>query len=294
MSNLNLQKLSELCTLYSGGTPSTSNESYWNGNLNWMSSGETSNKLIYGTKLKITEKGVAESSTRLAHSGDTVVATAGEGKTRGQTSYLLTDTYVNQSIVVLKADKTKIDNKFLFYALSNSYNRMRALSDAAGIRGSLPCKLLNNFEINTFNLDIENKIGQFLFNIDLKIENNNKINAELESLAKTIYDYWFLQFEFPNEEGKPYKSSGGKMVWNEELKREIPEGWKLGVISDFIKEEKGGDWGKEAQDEKYKIKVNCIRGADFPAMTGNENLKAPTRFILEKINTKYFLMEMLL
>lgn len=72
------------------------------------------------------------------------------------------------------------------------------------------------------------------------------------------------------------------MVWNEELKREIPEGWKLGVISDFIKEEKGGDWGKEAQDEKYKIKVNCIRGADFPAMTGNENLKAPTRFILEK------------
>ncbi|MDY6262025.1 MAG: restriction endonuclease subunit S [Succinivibrio sp.] len=225
MSNLNLQKLSELCTLYSGGTPSTSNESYWNGNLNWMSSGETSNKLIYGTKLKISEKGVAESSTRLAHSGDTVVATAGEGKTRGQTSYLLTDTYVNQSIVVLEADKTKIDNKFLFYAVSNSYNRMRALSDAAGIRGSLPCKLLNNFEINTFNLDIENKIGQFLFNIDLKIENNNKINTELESLAKTIYDYWFLQFEFPNEEGKPYKSSGGKMVWNEELKRKIPEGW---------------------------------------------------------------------
>ena len=233
MSNLNLQKLSELCTLYSGGTPSTSNESYWNGNLNWMSSGETSNKLIYGTKLKISEKGVAESSTRLAHSGDTVVATAGEGKTRGQTSYLLTDTYVNQSIVVLEADKTKIDNKFLFYAVSNSYNRMRALSDAAGIRGSLPCKLLNNFEINTFNLDIENKIGQFLFNIDLKIENNNKINAELESLAKTIYDYWFLQFEFPNEEGKPYKSSGGKMVWNEELKREIPEGWKNGNLYDI-------------------------------------------------------------
>ena len=239
MSNLNLQKLSDLCTLYSGGTPSTSNESYWNGNLNWMSSGETSNKLIYGTKLKISEKGVAESSTRLAHSGDTVVATAGEGKTRGQTSYLLTDTYVNQSIVVLKADKTKIDNKFLFYAVSNSYNRMRALSDAAGIRGSLPCKLLNNFEINTFNLDIENKIGQFLFNIDLKIENNNKINAELESLAKTIYDYWFFQFEFPNEEGNPYNSSGGKMVWNEELKREIPEGWEVIILKDLFSFVKG-------------------------------------------------------
>ena len=68
--------------------------------------------------------------------------------------------------------------------------------------------------------------------------NNNKINAELESIAKTIYDYWFLQFEFPNEERKPYKSSGGKMVWNEELKREIPEGWeckKLDEVFDFVK-----------------------------------------------------------
>ena len=71
--------------------------------------------------------------------------------------------------------------------------------------------------------------------IDSKIENNNKINAELESMAKTIYDYWFLQFEFPNEEGKPYKSSGGKMVWNEELKREIPEGWEVSHVKDCIK-----------------------------------------------------------
>ena len=79
-----------------------------------------------------------------------------------------------------------------------------------------------------------------LSSIDNKIENNNKINAELESLAKTIYDYWFLQFEFPNEEGKPYKSSGGKMVWNKELKREIPEGWavkKLNSIANLYQPE---------------------------------------------------------
>ncbi|MDD3383124.1 MAG: restriction endonuclease subunit S, partial [Bacilli bacterium] len=73
----------------------------------------------------------------------------------------------------------------------------------------------------------QNKIAKILHLIDQKIVNNNKINFELESMAKTLYDYWFLQFEFPNEEGKPYKSSGGKMVWNEELKREIPEGWEL-------------------------------------------------------------------
>lgn len=69
--------------------------------------------------------------------------------------------------------------------------------------------------------------------IDSKIDNNNAIAAELEGMAKDLYDYWFVQFDFPDENGKPYKSSGGKMVWNEELKREIPEGWENGIVSDL-------------------------------------------------------------
>jgi type I restriction enzyme S subunit len=77
------------------------------------------------------------------------------------------------------------------------------------------------------------QIGNFLRSIDKKIELNNKINSELESMAKLIYDYWFVQFDFPDENGKPYKSSGGKMVWNEELKREIPEGWEVADLSIF-------------------------------------------------------------
>lgn len=80
----------------------------------------------------------------------------------------------------------------------------------------------------------QRKIGLLYKNIKRKIQTNNKINAELESMAKTIYDYWFLQFEFPNEEGKPYKLSGGKMVWNEELKREIPEGWEVETLGDIL------------------------------------------------------------
>lgn len=71
------------------------------------------------------------------------------------------------------------------------------------------------------------KIGNILSSLDKKIELNNKINKELESMAKTLYDYWFVQFDFPDENGKPYKSSGGKMVYNKELKREIPEGWEV-------------------------------------------------------------------
>ena len=69
-------------------------------------------------------------------------------------------------------------------------------------------------------------IADFLTVIDDKIALNKRINTELENLAKTIYNYWFVQFDFPNNEGKPYKSSGGEMEWNEELKMEIPKGWK--------------------------------------------------------------------
>lgn len=83
------------------------------------------------------------------------------------------------------------------------------------------------------NIDIQRRIAKVLFDIDSKIKNNNAINVELEAIAKTIYDYWFLQFDFPDESGKPYKSSGGKMVWNEELKKELPEGWRVGNLSEI-------------------------------------------------------------
>src|SRR5690606_36085683 len=81
--------------------------------------------------------------------------------------------------------------------------------------------------IATKDLPTQQKIASVLSALDDKIELNNKINAELEAMAKTLYDYWFVQFEFPNADGKPYKSSGGKMVYNETLKREIPEGWEV-------------------------------------------------------------------
>lgn len=77
------------------------------------------------------------------------------------------------------------------------------------------------------NIEIQNKIAKVLYSIDQKIALNTRMNAELEAMAKQLYDYWFVQFDFPDENGKPYKSSGGKMVWNEKLKREIPEGWEV-------------------------------------------------------------------
>lgn len=121
-------------------------------------------------------------------------------------------------------------------------------------------------------IDDQIKITNLLKSIDKKIELNNKVNSELEAMAKLIYDYWFVQFDFPNEQGKPYKSSGGKMVWNEELKREVPKGWKikkLKEISTII-------MGQSPKGESYNqngIGVPLING---PADYKNGALEART------------------
>lgn len=83
--------------------------------------------------------------------------------------------------------------------------------------------------------DYQNKIVGLLSGIDKKILLNNRVNAKLEAMAKTLYDYWFVQFDFPDEKGRPYKTSGGKMVYNEELGREIPAGWEVKRIGDLLK-----------------------------------------------------------
>ena len=93
---------------------------------------------------------------------------------------------------------------------------------------SLPC------------MSVQKEIGNLIFSIIDKIQNNKQQIETLESLAKTIYDYWFVQFDFPNEDGRPYKSSGGKMVWNEELKREIPEGWSTNLLGKMCECKLGG------------------------------------------------------
>ena len=85
----------------------------------------------------------------------------------------------------------------------------------------------------------QERIVKVLNDIDQKINLNTRMNAELEAMAKQLYDYWFVQFDFPDENGKPYQSSGGKMVWNEKLKREIPEGWEMKEIGEYIATERG-------------------------------------------------------
>lgn len=101
--------------------------------------------------------------------------------------------------------------------------------------------IFEQWEITLPTLEKQKKIGNILNVIDEKIEVNRSISANLEKLANNIYNYWFLQFDFPNENGRPYKSSGGKMVWNNELNREIPHEWEAGKLSDLLEIKNGRD-----------------------------------------------------
>ena len=110
-----IKKLEEICCIYSGGTPSTSQPEYWNGTLRWMSSGETGNKFLFDTEKKITEIGVKESATKLAKKNSVVIASAGQGYTRGQACFLMVDTYVNQSVIVCEPNEKLVYPLFLYY-----------------------------------------------------------------------------------------------------------------------------------------------------------------------------------
>lgn len=127
-----------------------------------------------------------------------------------------------------------LDKNFAYYLVSSPIvkKQLDAASQQTKIRHTSPDAIKNCIAFIP-ELASQKKIANLLDSLNKKISTNNCIISELESLAKTIYDYWFLQFEFPNEDGKPYKSSGGKMVWNEELKREIPEKWSVKRYSDI-------------------------------------------------------------
>lgn len=150
---------------------------------------------------------------------------------------------VSSGFVTLDAKPDMVDSEYLYYAVTSSqatkYLDIIA-STAVSAYPSFNPDDLGNYSIEMPDSLVEQKkIAKILANIDSKIFNNNTICSNLEAMAKLLYDYWFVQFDFPDENGKPYKSSGGKMVWNEDLKREIPAGWEVGRIGDMISTERG-------------------------------------------------------
>lgn len=155
----------------------------------------------------------------------------------------------NQAVAILRINQEKADVEFLYYYLcSKQVSDYIGSQCAQSVQPNLNLAQVGELPIIEYPLSYQQKIASVLSALDSKIELNNRINAELEAMAKTLYDYWFVQFDFPDRNGKPYRLSGGKMVWNEELKREVPEGWEVKRIGEVATVKAGGD-----KPENYTI-----------------------------------------
>lgn len=138
---------------------------------------------------------------------------------------------INQALIRIRLDETIVNKSFFKYFFPYFIKPIACRLNGDSVIPNLPpLSVLKEIEIELPPMQKQEEIASVLSSIDAKMDNNNAICADLEGMAKLLYDYWFVQFDFPDENGKPYKSSGGKMVWNEELKREIPEGWEATTI----------------------------------------------------------------
>ena len=210
----------------SGITPLRSNELYWNSpDIPWIKTEQLGQYRIFDSTEYISNFALEDTNIRLWSPHTVSVAMYGEGKTRGNASILMIETTTNQACCNIKVNDALADYRFLYYWLKNNYENLRTLS--AGVRNNLNADDIKSFPFPENSLPEQEKIADILSVVDDKIELNSKICSELETMEKTLYGYWFMQFDFPDENGKPYRTSGGEMEWNEQLKREIPKGWEV-------------------------------------------------------------------
>ena len=190
----------------------------------------------------------------------------------------------SQDIAKIICNEKFLDKNFAFYLISSTLvkQQLSAGAQQTKIRHTSPDKIKDCI-VWIPDLNEQKRIGNLLSSIDQKIALNRQINQNLEAMAKQLYDYWFVQFDFPNEEGKPYKSSGGKMVYNPKIKREIPEGWEVKSIFDELSVQYGFPFSTELfTNEQTEIPVVRIRDILDNSISAYSHEKADEKYRLNE------------
>lgn len=264
---MQLYKLNQLLLdMHSGGTPDTSKPEYWNGDFKWLSSGETRQRFIENTESRITQLGIEKSSTKLAKKNDVVMACAGQGKTRGQVSFLLDDMYINQSVIAMTTDEKILHPLYLFYNLLGRYNELRGSSDASSTRGSITTKSLKKLAILIPNIDSQKNITDILIAYDNLIENNNKRICLLEQMAENLYKEWFVRFRFPG-------------YVNEHFIEGIPSSWSYVQLGDIASFDRGISYSSD--------EINCDDGINLINLKNIQSYGGFRRDGTKQYNGKY-------
>ena len=198
---------------------------------------------------------------------------------------------LSQRLYALRVNKNLVDNNYLKYFIQSPIGQKSIVRNNYGSTVSgISAKTFKNIKILIPDLEKQQAISKILLAIDQKIQINNQINQELEAMAKTLYDYWFVQFDFPDQNGKPYKLSGGNMVYHPELKREIPEGWGVEKLGELIELERGVTYAKSDIVEKTtNDAIGVLRATNI---TGNVmDLNDLVYLTKDKINNKQILKQ---
>jgi len=248
--------ISQIADIILGGTPKTSEPKYWNGDIKWATAKDVANcpvKHIRETEKKITKLGLEESNAKLLKEGTIVITARG---TVGEIRVLGEPMAFNQTCYGIIPKNDSIDNDFLYYALKNALEKMKALAYGT-VFETVTTRTFEELTIPIPSLLEQRKIAEILGSLDDKIELNYEINKTLDAIAQAIFKNWFVDFE-------PFKD---ELVYNEELGKEIPRGWEVVKLGDLVDLKKGLSYRSEDLREKSEVglvNLNCIaRGGGF-------------------------------
>jgi type I restriction enzyme S subunit len=230
MSEWREYTIGDICSkITSGGTPNTRKNEYYGGEIPWVRTQEVNFNRIYDAEIKITEDGLNNSSAKWIPENSVIIAMY--GATAGKVAINKIPVTTNQACCNLIINNDKADYRFVYYNILSRFSNIANMA-VGGAQQNLNAGMIKDLPVFLPDLHIQTAIAEILSSLDDKIELNNKINLELENLAQTLFKRWFIDFEFPNENGESYKSSGGEMV-DSEL-GEIPKGWEVGRFGDLV------------------------------------------------------------
>ena len=213
-------RLGDVCTrVCSGGTPKSTNLSYYGGEIPWLNTKEIDFNRIYSTEKTITDSGLNNSSAKWIVPNTITVAMY--GATAGKSCIVKVPMTTNQACCNLAINDKVADYEFVYYSLKNDYTTLASLANG-GAQQNLNAQIIKDYVLKMPSLADQHRIASILSSLDRKIELNNKINADLEEMAQAIFKNWFVDFE-PFKDGKFVDSELGM----------IPEGWKVSQIADI-------------------------------------------------------------
>lgn len=260
--------IKDIGRVVTGKTPLTKVEKYYGGDIMFISPSDLhGDYLIEKSEKTITEEGLKSIESNIIKGIS--VLTGCIGWDMGNVAMCNSRCATNQQInAITDFNDELVDPKYIYYWLKGKKEYL--FSIASVTRTPILSKsVFENIDIPLPSLKVQKKIVKLVSCIDEKIRKNNHINDYLEEMAETIYDYWFVQFDFPDENGKPYKSSGGKMVWNDKLNLQIPNTWQSTELSSYGKIISGGTPSTENEDFYADDGIAWITPNDLSNNTSN-------------------------